>query len=473
MLTFAVAKPAHTAPIPATCGDCHVAESAQFVQSIHAAAIDCLSCHGGNRHYLLELSVVERYRESLSSDPDDAGIDRFDHGERFLGKATRYEVPERCGTCHSKVSVMNPYGLPTDQWAQYKSSGHGRALYEKKDDRVAVCIDCHGVHDIRKASDPLSPVSPSKVPSTCGRCHADARLMASFSLSARVVEEYARSVHGQGLLERGDTGMPHCATCHGSHSAVPPGFRDVGHVCGRCHQQVEEQFLESHHAKFPMFPRCVGCHTERVDQRDHGITRVVASPESIKATFERVSRNLQGAGADDPAFIRAYSARRDPPIAQFESVCQRCHNPQRVAGHRFLFGNLDERARQLGEELYGLLRKSEIRFAQTAARVDEIGQGVLLVTDEALMTEEIRTLLVSLGPLQHTLNLDIVNEKSNELETLAARVNDSLDKKVRHLRWRYWALIPMWAFLMLFAGALWLKYKQLKSVWVVPWDGSN
>lgn len=468
ILVCAVSRAALGTPTPAICGDCHVNEFAQFSQSAHAEAIDCLACHGGNRHYLLEPSVIEAFRERLKS--GDAGTEPFDHGERFLGKPTRFEVPERCGTCHSNVSRMNPYGLPTDQWAQYKTSGHGQTLYEKKDDRVAVCIDCHGVHHILKPDDPSSPVYPLNIPSTCGRCHGDARLMSSFSLSSRVVEEYKESVHGQGLLKGGDTGMPQCATCHGAHSAVPPGFRDVGHVCGRCHQQVEEQFLKSYHAKFPMFPRCVGCHTQRVDKRDHNIMRVVASPESMKATYLSVAREMPGVSPDDPAFIRAYSARRDPPIARFENVCARCHNPQRVVGHRFLFGHLDERARALGEQLYGLLRQSEIRYAQTSTRVDEVSHGVLLVTDEALMADEMRTTLVSLEPLQHTLNLEVVKPKVDELDGLGNQVNASLDKKIRNLHWRHWALIPMWAFLVVFVSALWLKYKQLKHQWVVPLD---
>jgi hypothetical protein len=38
----------------------------------------------------------------------------------------------------------------------------------------AVCTDCHGVHDIRKASDANSTVVKENLLNTCRRCHPDA-----------------------------------------------------------------------------------------------------------------------------------------------------------------------------------------------------------------------------------------------------------------------------------------------------------
>jgi hypothetical protein len=38
----------------------------------------------------------------------------------------------------------------------------------------AVCSDCHGVHDIRKSSDPNSSVMKANISKTCRRCHKDA-----------------------------------------------------------------------------------------------------------------------------------------------------------------------------------------------------------------------------------------------------------------------------------------------------------
>jgi hypothetical protein len=275
-------------------------------------------------------------------------------------------------------------------------------------------------------------------------------------------------VHGQALIEHGDTGMPTCATCHGSHSAVPPGFRDVGHVCGRCHQQEERSFLESVHAKFDGFPRCVVCHTERVDLRDHRISRIAASPASMEKTYAAVAATRPAAALDDEQLMQAYVAHREPPVDHFGAFCYRCHNERRQVGHRQFFGELDREAVRKGDQIGHLLMGAELRYASTADRVNRLHRGVLLLKDESLMLEELRTMTVGLAPLQHTLNLDKITEATTAHTSLSQQIHASLDKKERGLRWRYWALVPMWGFVAVFVGALWTKYKRLKHQMVVP-----
>ncbi|UCD30200.1 MAG: hypothetical protein JSV03_06955 [Planctomycetota bacterium] len=454
------------------CADCHDKEDAEMAKSVHAAAgIDCRTCHGGEKIYSVERTDLESYRQA-ASEPENSSSNKivtsFDHGETFQGKPLRKEIPERCGNCHSDVAKMNPYGLPTDQLAQYRLSGHGQSLFTKNNDRVAVCTDCHDTHAVLESKDPDSSVCPKNIPATCERCHSDPSIMDASNLSIRVVEEYIASVHGQGLLEEGDMGMPTCSTCHGSHSAIPPGYRDVGHVCGRCHQQEEQYFMESPHAKFPLFPRCVGCHTRSVDKRDHLISKVVASPEANKKTYLAVRRTLPDTTIDDSTFQEEFVIRREPPVQHYERYCRHCHDPSKQVGHRTWFAELDEKAMQEGKELYQLVRYAEIGYAAVATRVEEVGRGIILVQDEALMAEDLRTKLVGLGTMQHTLNLENLKKEIDEFVALADQIDQSLDKKLRHLWWRHWALIPIWAFLIIFTIALWIKYKRLKTKWVTP-----
>jgi len=460
-------------PREVSCPDCHATEGKQFAASVHPpAGIGCPSCHGGEDAYRVPDVVVERSVHLLDTQPAvstrEAGAAAFDHGPRFRGKPSRFDVPERCGSCHSDVARMNPYALPTDQWAQYRISGHGQALYLRHNDRVAVCIDCHGTHAILAPKDPESSVYPKNVPATCGRCHADPARMAGSFLSTRVVEQYRESVHGRGLLERDDLGMPNCAICHGSHSAVPPGFRDVGHVCGRCHQQENQRFLESFHGKFDLFPRCVGCHTKRVAQRDHLIEPVVASPAEIRAAYGRVRERMPDAPLDDPAFEEAFAAACRPPVPQVAALCERCHGPSKEFGHRIFFGQIDENALRTGAQLRRLIVHNELAYAATAARVEEMAHGVLLVTDEALAVGEMRTGVVGLGPLQHTLDLARVRKAVAEQDDRRTEIDRSLDEKLRGLRWRYWSLLPVWVFLVVFVEALWVKYKRLHAEMVKP-----
>jgi len=297
--------------------------------------------------------------------------------------------------------------------------------------------------------------------------------MACSNRSTRILEQYKESVHGIGLLEKGDTGMPQCATCHGSHSAVPPGFRNVGHVCGRCHQNEERNFLQSLHAPFDQFPRCIICHTPGIDQTDHRIYRVAVTPESMEKTLASILTTMPAGSIEDPAIQKAYSERRQPPVSRFGTFCAKCHNPSREVGHREFFGKIDETAVERGNEIFGMVRHAEMQYAHTALRVNEAQHGVLLVKDEAMTLEELRTSVVGLAALQHTLDIKKLKEAVATQDALAKQIDGSLNEKIRYLHWRHWGLIPMWCFVAIFVAALWAKCKQLKHQYVEPISFAN
>jgi hypothetical protein len=73
--------------------------------------------------------------------------------------------------------------------------------------------------------------------------------------------------------------------------------------------------------------------------------------------------------------------------------------------------------------------------------------------------------------LQHTLNNTTVEAKVTELKKVCDKVNDELTDLEDGLRWRYRALIPIWGFAILFAVALYAKYKVLHAVFVKPLSG--
>ena len=85
---------------------------------------------------------------------------RHEQGRRLSRQDPGKQIPELCGHCHSDGAFMRKYNpsLRTDQLAQYKTSVHGKRLLQG-DTKVAVCIDCHGVHDLRPASDPRSQLA--------------------------------------------------------------------------------------------------------------------------------------------------------------------------------------------------------------------------------------------------------------------------------------------------------------------------
>ena len=221
-----------------TCVECHQTFESDLTSptrlmehDVHAQrGLSCVDCHGG---------------DATSTDPAVA-MDR-QHG--FIGRPNRQEVPLVCARCHADPTYMRRYNpnLPTDQYAKYLASQHGRR-YSQGDQDVAVCTSCHEAHGIRSKDDPLSPVFPTNIPGTCASCHADADMMQRHGgLPVTQHWEYAQSVHGQALLFRGERAAPHCASCHGSHEAARPGTVAVGNVCAQCHGLTRDLFAASPH----------------------------------------------------------------------------------------------------------------------------------------------------------------------------------------------------------------------------------
>jgi hypothetical protein len=148
-----VGEPHLMAKQPQTCGACHELVFREYEQSIHgrealAGNVDsplCVDCHG----------------EHGIASPGDSDSPVY-------GK----NIPDTCSACHARPEIMKKYGISEDKIATFIDSLHGIAVgFGSK--AAANCSSCHGVHDIRPASDPLSRVNPANLRSTCGQpnCH--------------------------------------------------------------------------------------------------------------------------------------------------------------------------------------------------------------------------------------------------------------------------------------------------------------
>lgn len=236
-----------------SCANCHAAlpdpwgvAQETFSQDIHfQKGLTCASCHGG--------------------DPttDDAGK-AMSKKAGWRGKVPRKQIPQLCGSCHSDPAYIRQFNpsLRTDQLDQYHSSVHGKRLAQG-DAKVAVCTDCHSVHDLRAPTDPRSTVNPINVASTCARCHANADYMKGYSIPTDQFAKYSASIHHDALVVRGDLSAPTCPSCHGNHGAVPPGVDRVQNVCSNCHVFQDQMYEKSSHKgafQAASLPGCVVCH---------------------------------------------------------------------------------------------------------------------------------------------------------------------------------------------------------------------
>ncbi len=169
-----------------------------------------------------------------------------------------------CASCHSNAALIREYNpsLPIDQFDKYKTSVHGMR-YAKGDKKVAVCVSCHGTHDIFSSKDVRSKVYPTNIPGTCNTCHGNAEYMKEYGIPTDQYTQYAASVHGIALLQKNDVSAPACNGCHGNHGATPPGVESISAVCGTCHALNAELFSKSPHKKaFDDLgvPECETCH---------------------------------------------------------------------------------------------------------------------------------------------------------------------------------------------------------------------
>ncbi len=343
-----------------TCLDCHSVldpplqvTAEQFARDIHSQkGLNCASCHGGN--------PAKDDQDAMSKE---AG---------FKGKIERSQVPAFCGSCHSDGAYMRKYNpsLRTDQLSQYKTSVHGK-LFAKGDTKVAVCTDCHSVHDLRPASDTRSKVHPLNVAQTCARCHADASYMKGYSIPTDQFEKYSTSVHHEAMVVRGDLSAPTCTTCHGNHGAAPPGVASVQNVCSTCHVFQDQMYEKSSHkAAFQAadLPGCVVCHG------NHGISH----PTDAKL----------GTGP--------------------QAVCMQCHTP----------GDDCDKAR--AEMLAGLTRlDGDIKNANQVLNVAE--SSGMEVSSARLEEDQARDALTKARVTIHSFQKDLVDQDIQAGLKLAAK----------------------------------------------------
>jgi predicted CXXCH cytochrome family protein len=287
-----------------SCLDCHAqldpplhVDPQGYAASIHAQkGVTCVSCHGG--------------------DPTTDDVDKsMSPAAGFKGHLERKQIPTFCAKCHADAAYIRGFdpSLRTDQYSQYLTSVHGKLL-AKGDTKVAVCIDCHGVHDIQPPNDPRSRVYPTNVAQTCAACHANADHMKGYKIPTNQFALYNTSVHHDALVKSGDLSAPTCSTCHGSHGAAPPGVNSVENVCSTCHV-FQAQLFDSgpHKAAFESLglPGCITCHS------NHGIQ--LPSDAMIGTATGAVCVKCHSAG--EPGFEAAGAMHAD--LAKLDAAIRR------------------------------------------------------------------------------------------------------------------------------------------------------
>lgn len=265
------------------CASCHDTED--FLSSIHGQKkIQCFSCH--TRHEILPAAEFEKKApETCVTCHKNAKVKNYEKSVHFeayksgnggptcltchAGNAHKIqkadfkaaELHAVCGQCHEK------------QVKGFEGSLHGNAL--KKGVQLAPdCITCHSSHEIRRHTDPKAKIYVTNIPYLCGDCHKDGTNISELeSISQRhILENYAESIHGDGLLRRGLKVTAVCTSCHFSHNILPHenpnssiNRNNIAATCMQCHSLIEEVHTKVINGELwekepHKIPACVECH---------------------------------------------------------------------------------------------------------------------------------------------------------------------------------------------------------------------
>jgi predicted CXXCH cytochrome family protein len=194
------------------CRSCHFGNYAKYLDSVHyrllttenAPAPGCIDCHdshaitppGKPRTRISDTcagchsDIQETYLKSVHGQglagangadvPVCTDCHRSHDIENPKEAAFLLRTPQLCGSCHADKKRMEKYGLSTNVLATYLQDFHGMTASLSKDTTkgearvTAVCVDCHGVHDIARVKDPSSKVLKANLVKTCQKCHKDA-----------------------------------------------------------------------------------------------------------------------------------------------------------------------------------------------------------------------------------------------------------------------------------------------------------
>jgi len=305
-------------------GACLAALLGAVTLSGQASSDDCLVCHsdpversftnGTTRTLQVHAGALDQsVHAGLACVDCHAGAAEVPHPERQIGSSRQFTVAmsETCRQCHFS------------EYTDTLESAHAQAV-ARGDVKAPVCVDCHGGHDIKRASEPRT-----RVADMCGSCHS------------RAAETFRKSVHGQDVAKN-IADVPTCTDCHGTHriaGSSHPGWRSsTPQICGSCHGNKERMakyglstnvlrtYLADFHGKTASLRAAAGPRQEQTVvavcsdcHGTHGVQRVHApSSPVLKANIVNTCRTCHANAS--PQFPDAWLSHYDPSWKQTPAV---------------------------------------------------------------------------------------------------------------------------------------------------------
>lgn len=259
--------------IPA-CTSCHIPHkvSTQNI-SPNIADIACLKCHEKeDSHKLVADSIIslQVFKADLQNSVHQNISCVKCHSDVSIKRHRPCETAKRvdCSNCHAETSKL------------YNDSGHGIALADNHPN-APYCTDCHGSHKSKSRYDDTSPTYRANIPQLCGNCHQNNGKANEFAdlHEKNALPDYANSIHGRGLSEKGLLVSAVCTDCHSSHFILGEEHelstinnKNIPATCATCHKGIYDIYIKSDHGignagpedADHNYPTCVDCHSSHL-----------------------------------------------------------------------------------------------------------------------------------------------------------------------------------------------------------------
>ncbi len=318
---------------PPICTNCHEAHSVTAASGGRVFSNEkqyCMSCHQQNLSMKfrneevlslqVDLSVLESsVHNKLRCSDCHYGYSSEEHPEKRFRTRRDYIIAssESCRRCHF------------DNYTKTLDSVH-YSLLNQGNLNAPVCNDCHGAHQIAHISHGVK--GGLITTQRCRRCHEG------------IYETYAKSVHGNALINEQNQDVPICIDCHTAHDIQNPMTLEyhekIPQMCGNCHANasivgkyglstdVVKTYLEDFHGVTLGFYKkqreelykparpiavCNDCHGT------HNIMSTVsADPESVKKNLVKRCRKCHADATEK--FPNAWLFHYKPSLSRFPMI---------------------------------------------------------------------------------------------------------------------------------------------------------
>ena len=356
------------------------------------------------------------------------------------------------------------------------------------------CADCHGGDptafddsDAAMWDDDsfIGSIENREQPKVCGSCHSNSVYMREYSTSIRIdqVDQYWTSRHGI-LLQKGDTKVATCSSCHGVHGIYPkddPRSKvyalNVPNTCASCHSDAvymkEYNILTDQLEKFKLSvhgvslldkqdiysPACNDCHG------NHGaIPPDVTHISDICGSCHINNKNLFKDSFLREVFLENGISECEachgnhgvmvPTVEMLnwadQSICLKCHDEG------------DTEAKEMSLAFYRTIDSLHTQLSSVENLISTAERKGMEMSDLYIHLEDAHRILIQTRTNIHSFDLDYVNKTAEEGFNVINEAVIGANKVLDELNYRRKGLLVFSFIITFFIIILYLKLKAMQ-----------